>query len=171
MSTPYLGQIQTFSFNFPPKGWAFCNGQLMSIQQNAALFSLLGTTYGGNGTSTFALPNFQGCFGLCWGTAPGGAQYVIGQTAGEINHTLLSGEMATHIHPMVGCSIAGTVGTPINNFPAPAANSASLFSNSANTTLGTGSSPVGSNIPHNNMPPYLAINFCISLVGIFPSRN
>ncbi len=172
MSTPYLGQIQTFSFNFPPKGWALCNGQIMSIQQNTALFSLLGTTYGGNGVNTFALPNFQGSFGLAWGTAPGsGAQYVIGQTGGEINYTLLSGEMATHVHPMVGCSVAGTAGTPIGNFPAPAANSSSLFSNSAGTTLGSGSSPAGGSVPHNNMPPYLAINFCIALVGIFPSRN
>jgi microcystin-dependent protein len=172
MSTPYLGQIQTFSFNFPPKGWALCNGQILPISQNQALFALLGTFYGGNGTNTFALPNFQGSFGLGWGTAPGsGIQYVIGQTAGEINHTLITGEMMGHTHPMIACSIKGSSGTPINNFPAQAANSATLFSNTTDTTLGTGSSPAGGNAPHNNMPPYLVINVCIALVGIFPSRN
>jgi len=166
MSTPYLGQIQSFGFAFPPKGWTPCNGQLMPINQNQALFALLGTTYGGNGINTFALPNLQGRFALSVGSG-----FNLGAVDGETNHTLLTSELAGHAHPMAACSATATVGTPVGNFPAPAANGASLFGATANTTLGTGSNPTGGGQPHTNLPPYLVINFCIALSGIFPSRN
>jgi microcystin-dependent protein len=172
MSTPYLGQITSFAFNFPPKNWALCNGQLMAISQNQALFSLLGTTYGGDGRTTFALPNLQGSFPTHFGTDTStGNAVALGQVGGEVNHTLLLNEMAQHTHPMLACSAVGTSGTPVGNFPAPAANGQSLFASPSNTTLGTGSSFVGGGQAHNNMPPYLVINFCIALSGIFPSRN
>jgi microcystin-dependent protein len=172
MSTPYLGQITSFAFNFPPKNWALCNGQVLPINQNAALFSLLGTTFGGNGVSTFALPNLQGSFPTHSGTdSITGNTVVLGEVGGEINHTLTTAEMANHTHPMLACSAVGTSGSPVGNFPAPAANGQSLFASPANTTLGTGSGFVGGGQPHNNMPPYLVINFCIALTGIFPTRN
>jgi len=166
MSQPFLGQIQAFGFVFAPKGWTPCNGQILPINQNQALFSLLGTTFGGDGISNFALPNLQGRFALSAGTG-----FTLGATAGEVTHTLLTTELAQHVHPMAACSATGTVGTPVNNFPAPAAGGAPLFGNPANTSLGTGSSQSGGGQPHPNMPPYLVMNFCIAVVGIFPSRN
>jgi microcystin-dependent protein len=164
MSTPYLGQITTFGFGFAPKGWALCNGQLLSISQNAALFALLGTAFGGNGTSTFALPNLQASFALCNSSA-----YPIGSTGGEANHTLTTSELPTHNHPVLA-----STGTPDSDLPAanyPSSLNSSAFSSTANTTLSPGSSAVGGGQSHPNMPPYLGVNFCIALQGIFPSRS
>jgi|SRR6185312_3932592 len=166
MSEQYIGEIRSFGFAFAPKGWSQCNGQLLPINQNQALFALLGTTFGGNGVSTFALPDLRGRVGISQGVG-----FTLGTAAGEANHTLTVTELPQHVHPMVASSAAATVGTPVGNFPAPAGGGAALFGSPVNTTLGTGSSPTGGNQPHSNQPPFLVINFCIALVGIFPSRN
>jgi microcystin-dependent protein len=172
MSTQFLGQIQIFGFPFAPKNWALCNGQTMAINQNQALFALLGTTYGGNGIQTFALPNLQGAFALHQGTLAGNG-YVLGQTGGEVNHTLIAGELPAHNHLMAASNAVGTKGTPVGNFPAQAVGTPppNGYGTTANVPMGTGSNPNTGGQPHPNMPPYAVLNFCIALVGIFPSRN
>lgn len=175
MSNQYVAEIRIFSYQTPPKGWAQCNGQLMSIQQNAALFSILGTTYGGNGVQTFALPNLQGRVPLGFGTG-GGGTYAQGEVSGEVNHTLLLPELATHTHtPLAG-------NTANNHLPAgllPGLNpvdktgaAVKPYAATQNTNLNPlASQPLGGNQPHSNMAPYLTLNYCIATVGIFPSRN
>ena len=170
-----------FGFNFAPRGWALCNGQLLSIAQNTALFSLLGTQYGGNGQTTFALPNLQSRVPIHQGQGQGLSSYVIGQLAGEENHTLISNEMPQHLHQVSpACSAEdANLAAAKNNFPATplstvggAAVNAYASTASPSTFMGTtNSSIVGGSQPHNNLQPYLVINFCIALQGIFPSRN
>jgi microcystin-dependent protein len=165
MSDPFIGEIKVISFNFPPKGWAFCNGQLLPINQNQALFSILGTTYGGDGRTTFALPNFQSRLPLHQGNG-----FTLGERGGEAAHTLTINEMPAHNHPgqgngtQNGSSPNGTVWAPADGalqyFPSP------------NTTMNPAA--IGNNggsQPHNNEAPYLVLNFIIALVGIFPSQN
>jgi microcystin-dependent protein len=167
MSQPFLGELRIFSFNFPPKGWAFANGQIMSIQQNAALFSLLGTTYGGNGTNTFALPNLQGAVPIGWG---GGNS--LGQIGGEEFHTLTVGEMAAHNHSLVGSPATATTNSPVNNFLATGSGADPYGPAPGNTTMATTElGTTGGGQPHENHQPYLTVSVCISLTGIFPSRN
>jgi microcystin-dependent protein len=170
MSTPFLGTVKPFSFNYAPKGWALCNGQLLPINQNQALFSLLGTQYGGNGTTTFALPNLQGNFALSFSS-----NYGQGSTGGENTHTLLTTEMPGHAHQPVGSTDAASTGNPAGAYPAAQPSSAGItpYATSASTpvALATGSSNTGSGQGHENRPPFLALNFCIALTGIFPSRN
>ena len=163
MSEPYLGEIKIVSFSFPPKGWAFCNGQLLPINQNQALFSILGTTYGGDGITTFALPNLQGSAPLhLSGNIP------LGQKGGAATVTL-QGNQIGHGHAVKAAASAGT-NTAGGNFPAGAYGN--VYGNSANTAMNAGTiSPAGGSQPHNNMQPYLVMNFVIALVGIFPSRN
>lgn len=175
---PYLGMIAMFGFNFAPRGWMLCNGQLLAIQQNAALFSLLGTTYGGNGVSTFALPNLQSRVPIGMGTGPGLSSYVIGQMGGTENVTLLSTQMPQHSHVMtasgdgptqataMGASLASEVRGGVNPMPIVYANGAT---NPVN--MGSATSLAGGNQGHPNMQPYLAINYSIATQGIFPSRN
>lgn len=164
MATPYIGDIRIFSFNFAPKGWAMCNGQILAINQNQALFAVLGTVYGGNGQTTFALPNLQGRMPLHTG---GG--FVLGQTGGEANHTLILSEMPPHTHAAMGSSSAASVGDPTGNLWATG-NSA--YNPAANTTMSPAAlQNAGSSLAHNNMPPYEVLNICIALVGAFPSRN
>jgi len=174
MSEPFLGTIKPFPFNFAPKGWALCNGQLLPINQNQALFSLLGTYYGGNGTTTFALPNLQGNCVVHMGTGAGNA-YVIGQTGGESTHKLAVNEMPTHAHTPVGSSAAATTGNPAGAYPAaqPSTTGATPYATAASTAvlLATGSSNNVGGQAHENRPPFLVLNFCIALAGIFPSRN
>jgi microcystin-dependent protein len=166
MATPYLSEIRIFSFPFAPKGWALCNGQLLAIAQNQALFSLLGTAYGGNGQTNFALPNLQGRTPMHVGSG-----MVQGQTAGEINHTLTLSELPAHNHFVQASSDTPTVSTPVNNFFA-SNTSYTPYGTTPNTTMApTNTSSIGGNQPHNNMCPYLVLNFCIALQGIFPSRN
>jgi microcystin-dependent protein len=166
MSEPYLGQVVMASFTFAPKGYAFCNGQLLPINQNTALFSLLGTSFGGNGVNNFALPNLQGASPVHVG--PG---FTLGQAGGEANHTLIQGEMPNHTHVVRGDPAAAT--TPAATGNVWASSTASPFSSVApNTTMNpTAIGSAGGSLPHDNFQPYLVINFVIALAGIFPSRN
>jgi len=165
MSTPFLGQISIFSFNFAPKGWAMCNGQLMPINQNQALFSLLGTMYGGDGQTNFALPNLQGRTPIHIGNG-----FTQGQNGGEQSHTLTISEMTGHTHGATGSSNAGSTQDPTNAFWAVTAQAA--YSASPNTPMSAQAvGSAGGSQPHDNMSPYLTLNFCIALQGIFPSRN
>jgi microcystin-dependent protein len=169
MGTPYLSEIKIMSFNFAPKGWALCNGQLLPINQNQALFSLLGTMYGGNGQTNFALPNLQGQVPIHIGQ-----QFnVQGQTGGEQAHTLAISELPTHIHSANATSIAATAGNPANNRLLSQSTQAALYSNPSNlTAMNAGTiGNTGGSQPHDNMQPYLVLNFCIALQGVFPSRN
>ncbi|MGF2411499.1 phage tail protein [Ferruginibacter sp.] len=167
----YISEIQIFAFPFAPKNWAQCNGQVMPIAQNQALFSLLGTTYGGNGTTTFNLPDLRGRTPIGMGTAPGG-NYTQGQVSGEENHTLLVIEMAPHNHIMMASSNTADQPNADGNLLAKAG-TAALFSTTQNGTPAAGNF-IGLNAGgqgHNNLQPYLVLNYCIALVGIFPSRN
>jgi microcystin-dependent protein len=174
MGTPYVGEIRMWGLNFAPRGWALCNGQILSIQQNTALFSLLGTNFGGNGTSNFGLPNLQGCMPLGQGQGPGLSSRVIGESGGSSTVTLLQTEIPSHNHSVVAAA-AGNSAVPTGNVfggsgrgkpPAYAA----AGTGSVNMHLAT-VSLTGGNQPHDNMPPYLAVTFCIALQGIFPPRN
>jgi microcystin-dependent protein len=183
MASPYLGQIESFPYGFAPKGWAFCAGQLLSIQQNTALFSLLGTTYGGNGIQTFALPDLRGRVAMGQGNGAGLTQRSIGQSFGEVNHTLLSTEMPNHTHALNTAANSNTTNntdTPSNTVVLGNATGKgqSAFAvtpyaatapnvTMAPTAIGVG----GGSQPHNNMMPYLGMQFCIALIGVFPSRG
>ena len=165
-----------FGCNFAPTSWAFCNGQLIAISQNTALFSLLGTTYGGDGKTTFALPNLQGRGGLFFGSGKGLTQRVEGEQAGTESVTLLGTQIPAHNHNLMAKPSGGQAdpsgklfGSAGTQLPAP-----NFYSNSISsvTTMNPTALPlVGSNLPHNNMMPYLALNFCIALQGVFPSRS
>lgn len=164
MATPYLGEIRMVSFAFPPKGWALCDGQLLAINQNQALFAILGTTYGGNGVNTFALPNLQSESAMHVG-----GSYALGQTGGEAGHVLTGAEMPSHTHAAQAASQA-TVASPSGAVWAAPGKVA--FGTSVNTSMSpTALDTAGHSQPHQNMPPYLVLNFIIALQGIFPSRN
>jgi len=173
MSEPFIGQIIIVGFSFPPRGYALCNGQILSIAQNTALFSLLGTTYGGNGQTTFALPNLQSRVPIHFGQGPGLSSYSLGQQAGEENHTLISNEMPQHNHVLNCHSEDGNQGNPNPHLLATAGGTPPPYSNQAADAQMAGNSIglAGGSQPHNNIQPYLALNFCIALQGIFPSRN
>jgi microcystin-dependent protein len=165
MGTPYLGEIRVFSFAFAPKGWALCNGQTLAINQNTALFSLLGTTYGGNGTTTFQLPNLQARMPVHMGNG-----FTEGQLGGEMNHTLITSEMPSHSHTATGVSTNATVAAATN--ATWAASAKHPYATATNVTMAPSAlSTLNGGQPHSNMPPYLTLNFCIALQGIFPSRN
>jgi microcystin-dependent protein len=166
MSDPFMSEIRMMSFNFPPKGWALCNGQTMAINQNQALFSLLGTTYGGNGQTTFALPNLQGRVP----THMGGIGHFLGEAGGEPSHTLSISEMPSHPHTFQGTTNAADNVAVTGNLMATSAN---LYTPAANLTTLSPSTVgnAGGSQAHENMQPYLVISFCIALQGIFPSRN
>ena len=172
MAEPFIGQIIMAGFNFAPRGYAFCAGQLLSIAQNTALFSLLGTTYGGDGRVTFGLPDLRGRVPVHMGQGPGLSNYVEGQVVGTENVSLLLSQLPQHNH-LVNANTTGGVATPINSFPASdGGDQATLYAASPTGMM----NPVmtglaGGSQPHNNMQPYLVTNFCIALVGIFPSRN
>jgi microcystin-dependent protein len=163
---PYLSEIRIVSFGYPPRGWALCNGQLLAINQNQALFSLLGTTYGGNGSTNFALPNLQGRVPLHFG---GG--FIQGQQGGEQAHTLIPAEMPAHTHLLSAGTGDGTQITPGGAmFARTPANPYAPPSNLATMSPGTVSN-VGGSQAHENMQPFLTLHFCIALQGIFPSRD
>lgn len=187
MAEPYLGQIIMFAGNFAPNGWALCNGQLLSIAQNSALFAILGTTYGGDGVTTFALPNLQGRVPEHWGTGPGLPAVTIGESGGSNNVSILVPNLPQHSHPVVPpCSSdAGSSTTPVNGYPAVDAVTATFtppsthgtitvntFAPSSNQTMAPFlSGPAGNSMPINVQQPYLAVTFIIALQGIFPSRG
>jgi microcystin-dependent protein len=172
MADPFVAEIRIFPFNFPPKGWAFCDGQLLPISQNTALFSLCGTFYGGDGKSTFALPNLRGNAPMHTGQGQGLSERFLGETAGAETVTLLQSEIPAHTHvmraspdpgdntvPGPGVALAGSIGGAIYG---PTPNATAAFQAVA---------PAGASLPHNNMQPYLTLNFCIALQGVFPPRQ
>lgn len=177
MSEPFIGEIILFAGNFAPRGWAFCQGQILSISQNTALFSILGTTYGGNGQTTFALPDLRGRVPVGQGQGPGLAPVQLGEVAGEPTHTLLAPEMPAHSHQAqaTGVGAAGNSGSPAGGTWAASANRDAIYSNAApDTPMAVGNIAVGAagnSQPHNNMQPYTGLNYIIALEGIFPSRN
>jgi microcystin-dependent protein len=175
MSDPFVAEIRIFAFNFPPTGWAFCDGQILPISQNTALFSLLGTTYGGNGQSTFALPDLQGSTPLMWGQGAGLALYDLGQQAGEETVTLLQSEMPLHTHNLMASNEDGTQGSLTDGIALASSVGGTLYTTVTNANLTNmafqGLPPAGGSLPHNNMMPYLTLNFCIALQGIFPPRT
>lgn len=166
MSEPFLSEIRIVSFTYAPRGWAFCNGQLLPINQNQALFSLLGTTYGGNGQTTFALPDLRARVPLHWG-----AGFTLGQAGGEQVHTLTLAEVPTHAHPTNAGTGEGTMIIPgtalLARTPANPYSQPTNLATMSPTTVGV----VGGSQAHLNMQPFLALNFCIALQGIFPSRD
>jgi len=175
MSNPFLAEIRIFTGNFAPKGWALCDGQLMSISQNTALFSLLGTTYGGNGKSNFALPNLQGCAPMQAGQGPGLTLRDLGETGGEQTVTLLQTEMPAHSHAAQASSASG-INSPVNNawggslkgvagVYSPSVQASNVQMNPFATSI------AGGNLPHNNLPPFLGLTFIIALQGVFPARS
>jgi microcystin-dependent protein len=172
MANPYIGEIRMFGGNFAPVGWAFCNGQLMQILQNTALFQLIGTTYGGDGTTTFGLPNLQGRLPIHQGTSVnGGGSFVIGQLAGEENHTVNLNEITFHNHVVAAAAAPATSTSPSGNVYG--GGGAALYRTSP-PSVQMNANMIGANSgnqPHNNLMPFLCVSFIIALFGIFPSSN
>ena len=172
---PFVAEIRIFPFNFAPKGWAWCNGQLMPISQNTALFSLLGTTYGGDGKSNFALPDMQGNAPMHPGQGPGLSLHDLGETGGTATVTLLQSEIPAHSHTMKATVENGTQGTLTPNITLATSIAGSLYQSNTNSNLVTMNpqaiSPAGGDQPHNNMMPYLTLYFNIALQGVFPPRT
>lgn len=172
MSEPFLAQIQIVGFNFAPRGWAFCNGQLLPLSQNTALFSILGVTFGGDGRSNFALPNMQGSTPLAPGQGPGLSLIDLGQTGGSQSVTLLTSEIPAHSHGTQCNAAVGDQYAPPDFFWAQDAGGNNEYGASADSVMNGGAvGPSGGNLPHNNLQPYLVLNFIIALQGIFPSRT
>ena len=171
MSSPFVGEIRMFGFNYAPAGWSFCNGQLLPIAQNTALFSLLGTFYGGNGTTNFALPNLQASFVVNQGQGPGLTDRLLGEVGGSAGVTLAANEIPVHAHVLPVSDLPADRSNATGNYlavpPDPVYAVGAPNTGTSPATL----APVGGGTPHNNLSPYLAINFCIALVGIFPARN
>jgi len=177
MSNPFVAEVRIFTGNFAPKGWALCDGQLLPISQNTALFSLLGTTYGGDGKSNFALPNLQGCAPMQAGQGPGLSLRDLGETAGEQTVTLLQTEMPAHSHTAQATTdLTSPNASPANNIWAsgqkgfgnvytPSVSGQNVQMNPLGTSI------AGGNLPHNNMPPFLGLTFIIALQGVFPARS
>lgn len=177
MSDPYVGEIRAVGFNFAPTGWALCNGQLLPISQNTALFSILGTNYGGDGKSTFGLPDLRGSFPLGQGDGPGLSPHFVGEQGGAATVTLLQTEMPNHTHTVAAATAAGTQASPENavwgqarygrvadlQYVPPGGSAAAMSPQALQ--------PAGGSQPHNNMPPFLTVNFIIALFGIFPPRS
>ena len=177
MADPFLAEIRIFGFNFPPTGWAFCHGQLLPISQNTALFSLLGTTYGGNGKTNFALPDLRGSVPMHPGQGLGLSERLLGETVGTQSHSLLESEIPAHTHVFQGANPADFADLPN---PAPdrvTGKSQNALAYQANTTQNLVAmapealSPAGASVEHDNLMPYLALNFCIALQGVFPSTG
>jgi microcystin-dependent protein len=174
MSDQFVAEIRIFPFNFPPKGWAFCNGQLMPISQNTALFSLLGTTYGGDGKSTFALPDMQGNAPMQPGQGQGLSLRDLGEMSGVESITLLQSEMPFHTHTLRGTVEDATQSSFTQGVILAQTVNGNLYQSTTNANIVQMAlqalAPAGGGLPHNNMQPYLTLNFCIALQGIFPQR-
>lgn len=172
MGNPFVGEIRMVGFNFAPVNWAFCNGQTMSITQNTTLFSLIGTTYGGDGETTFNLPDLQGRRFVHQGTDRVGAPWITGQVAGQETHTLTTQELPSHAHAPAASTFNGTTASPVGTVWARASGAVLPYGAAANSPMAANLiDPSGGDQPHDNMPPFLVINFIISLFGIYPSRN
>jgi len=174
MSEPFIGEIRMVGFNFAPRGWALCNGQLLSIASNNALFSLLGTYYGGDGRTTFALPNLQGRVPMHYGSGAGLSPRLIGEAAGQESVSLTEAQLPAHTHKARASSLKGNTNSPVGRVWSKDAGvqSATYTSNAADADMAAGAiAPAGGGQPHNNMPPYLAVNFIIALQGIYPARD
>lgn len=176
MADPFVAEVRIFPFNFAPKGWAFCDGQILPLSQNTALFSLLGTMYGGNGQSTFALPDFQGSAVIDVGQGPGLSEYFQGVVGGSDALTLLVSEMPAHAHSVMALnSDFGTLNAPSPLRCLARSGSATAYQSNSNTGITQMSpnaiSPAGGDQPHNNLMPYLTLNFNIALQGVFPPRT
>ena len=176
MAAPFVAEIRPWACNFAPQGWAFCQGQILPISQYTALFSLIGTYYGGNGTTNFALPDLRSRVPMKYGTDPVGNSYSIGEIAGTESITISSTQMPVHTHTFSGTSSAQTRAGPGDGSALGTSSGGAFFygpSNGSTTTInvGTVSLYTGGNQAHTNLQPYLALNWCIALVGIYPSRN
>lgn len=185
MSEPFVGQIQAFGFNFAPRGWAQCNGQLLSISENSALYSLLGTTYGGDGKTTFGLPDLRGRAALHMGQGPGLGNYPIGQKAGMEGVTLTVNQIPSHSHEAAGLTAVMRCNDTSADHASPVGNTIARVGDRpvfdtdppdadmhADSVLISGNvATAGGSQPHNNMQPYLVVNFCIALIGVYPSRS
>jgi microcystin-dependent protein len=173
VADPFVAEIRIFPFNFAPKGWAFCDGQLLPLSQNTALFSLLGTTYGGDGKSTFALPNMQGNAPMHPGQGPGLSLYDLGEMGGVETVTLLVSEIPVHSHTMNASDIQADKTVPSSSTVLGQSQGGSLYAAAANLVPMAFQAlpPAGGGLPHNNMQPYLTLNFCIAMQGVFPPRT
>ena len=173
MSNPFVAEIRIFGFNFAPRGWAFCDGQLFPISQNTALFSLLGTTYGGDGKSNFALPNLQGCAPMHPGQGPGLSLHDLGETGGSETVSLLESETPSHTHSIMAQNNPGNVKLPSPQVALSRAAGENVYGPAQNLVAMSDQTlaPAGGDQPHNNMQPYLTLNFCIALQGVFPPRG
>ena len=169
---PFLGQITAFGFNFAPRGWAECNGQLLPIAQYQALFSLLGTFYGGDGRTTFGLPELRGRAALHMGQGPGLSNRPLGQKAGTETNTLTAGQLPSHTHTFAPPSSSGSGNTDVATSQYPAQAEEDNYHNTSDATMGSGTTgSTGNSQIVNNMQPYQVVNFCIATTGVFPSRN
>jgi microcystin-dependent protein len=171
MSDPYIGQIQPFGFNFAPRSWAMCDGQLLPIAQYTALFSLFGTIYGGDGRTTFGLPDLRGRAALHMGTGPGLTNRRIGEKSGAESVTLTTQQIPSHNHATRVFNQAPNTGDPTNGGPANTSQIPLQIYHNAPNTDGAPTANTGGSLSHPNMQPYLVINWCVALQGIFPSRN
>jgi microcystin-dependent protein len=175
MADPFVAEIRIFPFNFAPKGWAFCDGQLLAISQNTALFSLLGTTYGGDGKSNFALPNMQGNAPMHPGQGPGLSLHDLGETGGSETVTILESEMASHSHSVNADANPALLKLPANTNTLARSQNDNAYQSVVNQNIVQMNpsviGPAGGDQPHNNMQPYLTLNFCIALQGVYPPRT
>jgi microcystin-dependent protein len=175
MANPFVAEIRIFPFNFPPKGWAFCDGQILPLSQNTALFSLLGTTYGGDGKSNFALPNMQGNAPMHPGQGPGLSLHDLGETGGSDTVTLLESEIPAHGHSLMATPIPAIDFTPNPSVGFGKSAGIAAYCTVSNTNLTQMSdntiAPAGGDQPHNSLMPYLTLNFCIALQGVYPPRT
>ena len=175
MADPFVAEIRVFPFNFAPKGWAFCNGQLLPLSQNTALFSLLGTTYGGNGKSNFALPDLQGRAPMHPGQGPGLSLHDLGETGGSETVTLLESEIPGHTHGLQAANFDADVACPTPTVTLARSTGGNAYQSTANQNLvpmnPSAFAVAGGSLPHNNIQPYLTLNFCIALQGVFPPRG
>jgi microcystin-dependent protein len=174
VADPFVAEIRIFPFNFAPKGWALCDGQILPISQNTALFSLLGTTYGGDGKSNFALPNMQGNAPMHPGQGPGLSLHDLGETGGSQTVNLLDTEMPAHPHSLNASAQPGEDPAPSPQEAVARSTGANLYQTSASGLVQLADkavTPAGNDQPHNNMQPYLTLHYCIALQGVFPPRN
>jgi len=175
MSNPFVAEIRMFGFTFAPTGWAWCAGQFLPISQNTALFSLLGTFYGGDGKSTFALPNLQGSVALGQGQSTTGTEYFLGQQSGTETVTLLQSEIPLHTHNLMGSNEDGTQGSLTQDITLANSVGGTLYTTVTNASLANMAvqslAPTGGSLPHNNMQPFLTLNYCIAMQGVFPPRG